>query len=1024
MMCFRMRHLCWSVPFVAVSITAWISSPASVWAQLPATQLTSVFPPGAKAGSSVQVKTGGADQEESTQLLFSHPGIKAAVAMTAATEFEKARPQPGVFDVQIAGDVSAGVYEARVVGRFGISNPRAFVIGNYDETIDAGGNGQPANAKKLTVNSTMNGTVDSNQFDYFTLTLKSGQRVVIDCWAKRIDSRLRGTLILYDPSGKELVRDRGSANDDPLLDFTAAHDGEYRVALYDFTYRGGAEYFYRLTAHSGPQIDFVFPPSGLAGSNNSYVLYGRNLPGGTPAEGVKLKGVALEKLSVNIPLPADDPKFRSLEIGDFVSSTGALLDGIAYRFEKSNPSPIHFARGPVAPETEPNNQPGQSQRVAFPCEVVGQFYPANDVDYFSFEAKKGEVYDIEVISHQLGLPTDPILTIWKMKKNDKGEEVAQDVTQVDDPSDRNNRIASEFDTSTDDPEYRLTADEDAVYRVMVRDQFGERRSDPRMVYRLAIHRGEPDFRLVALPQLLAAPANNNNTVPLGGVSVRKGGAAPIEVRVDRRYGFAGDVEATIEGLPPGATCPSVVIGANSRTGLLIVSATQDAAAWAGTIRVQGKAKVGDRELVRAARAGVAVWNTANRQQELVPYRVTRDLAFAVVDRESQPALVQAAEDKVWETSRGGKLDVPIKVTRRSDFKEDLTLAPINPPNELKPGNFTVKGADGEGKLQIAATNGNVKPGMYTFVLRSDTKLKYQRNPDAVAAAEKEQKEIDATVATLTEKSKQAVDAKVKAPSLVQEAMNAVKQAEQEKTTADSAITRAADDVQVVANALAATREASAKEGGNKALADAVAIVEKAKSAAEAAKTAAEQRAAEAIKKIEQAQAAVQTAQANVPATEKVATEAEAKMKSAQAAKATVDKRLTDAKSANQPKDVQFALVSTPIKVRIVDSCLEMTLAGPTAAVKAGEKLELAVKINRLYGYDDAVEVTLDIPSDAKGLSANKLTLAKGQAEGKLEIAAANDAAAGERALTVKAKGRFNNIEVTTSQPLKLKVDGK
>ena len=46
--------------------------------------------------------------------------------------------------------------------------------------------------------------------------------------------------------------------------------------------------------------------------------------------------------------------------------------------------------------------------VAVPCEIAGQFYPARDLDCYVFQATKGEVFDIEVLSHQLELPTDPI----------------------------------------------------------------------------------------------------------------------------------------------------------------------------------------------------------------------------------------------------------------------------------------------------------------------------------------------------------------------------------------------------------------------------------------------------------------------------------------------------------------------------------------------------------------------------------------------------------------------------------------
>ena len=48
-----------------------------VAAQLPATQLSTVFPPGGQAGSSVEVTVQGSDLEEPARLDFSHSGITA-----------------------------------------------------------------------------------------------------------------------------------------------------------------------------------------------------------------------------------------------------------------------------------------------------------------------------------------------------------------------------------------------------------------------------------------------------------------------------------------------------------------------------------------------------------------------------------------------------------------------------------------------------------------------------------------------------------------------------------------------------------------------------------------------------------------------------------------------------------------------------------------------------------------------------------------------------------------------------------
>ncbi len=97
---------------------------SAVQAQLPQTRITSVFPPGAGIGTSVDVTVGGgADLDELDQMTFSHPGISAVPKADA-----NGNPVPNTFSVSVAADVPPGLYDARVRGLFGISNPRLFRV--------------------------------------------------------------------------------------------------------------------------------------------------------------------------------------------------------------------------------------------------------------------------------------------------------------------------------------------------------------------------------------------------------------------------------------------------------------------------------------------------------------------------------------------------------------------------------------------------------------------------------------------------------------------------------------------------------------------------------------------------------------------------------------------------------------------------------------------------------------------------------------------------------------------------------
>lgn len=917
---------------------------ATAYSQLPTAQLTSVFPPGGKQGTTVEVTIAGSDLDDAEKLVFNHPGIVAQPKMTPATELEKtARPMPNLFTVQIAGDVPPGIYEARAISRFGISNPRSFVVSNLTEENDSAGNNSPEKAVKLAAGTVVNGRIEAGQFDYFKLSMKKGERVVLEVMAQRIDSRLDPTIAVSGSNGRELSRVRDTVGEDCVLDFTAPADGDYSVRLFDAIYGGSADHFYRLSAKSTAYIDFVFPPSAVPGSNGSFTLYGRNLPGGQNVEGMTLNGAPLQKLTVNIAAPGDEAARSQLPLARMAKPRQAWQTGFEYRHADSNPAVIYFAKAPVVAEAEPNNEPAKAQVVTVPCEFVGQFYPQRDVDWVQFDAKKGQVLMIEAISHQLGLGSDPYFAVMKVTKNDKGEETMSDIAQVDDPQDRNNKIGTDYDTSTDDPSYRFTAPDDGTYRVMIRDQFGDGRKDPSYVYRLAIRPLEPDFQLLSVASQPTAGQNNQQGSALAGVILRRGGSTLMNVTINRVDDFKGEIQISAEGLPEGITCRAATIGGEVNSASLVFMATENAAPWSGPVKIVGKAKVGDKDVSRESRYASIVWGSANRQQALPEFRLLRSFQLSVTDKETEPAFVSIGEDKVYETALGGNLEIPVAVTRRGDFKEAIKLTAVGLPNELKPKEINLAADAKDGKFELQVNQQNTKPGTYTFYMKGETKRKYIRNPEAETRAAEEKKQME-------EMSKQL--------------------AETVKT-------------------LTAARDAAVKAAAEAAKG----TDDNAKKAAEEAKT--------------KAEAELKSAQD--------------KVKQADDLKKAIDKRLDDAKKANAPKDVNFALVSTPIKIKIEAAPYKLTAPGPTG-VKQGDKAEFAIKVERLFGFADSVDLSFDAPNGVNGLKVDKLTLKKEDGEAKLTITADKNTPAGEHTATIRAKGKFNNMNVEASVPVVIKVE--
>ena len=129
-----------------------------------------------------------------------------------------------------------------------------------------------------------------------------------------------------------------------------------------------------------------------------------------------------------------------------------------------------------------------------------------------------------------------------------------------------------YNMGTHDPSYRLVAPDDGTYRVMVQDLarpgqdvLHAAQGDPRRVYRLAIRRPAPDFRLVAVPRPpTKLPVEIAAQTTIWSPALRPGSAELIEVFADRRDGFDGEIQLTADGLPRGVTAVPIVIAPGRR----------------------------------------------------------------------------------------------------------------------------------------------------------------------------------------------------------------------------------------------------------------------------------------------------------------------------------------------------------------------------------------------------------------------------------------------------------------------------
>jgi hypothetical protein len=594
--------------------------------------------------------------------------------------------------------------------------------------------------------------------------------VLVECAAREIDSRAEPAVVLTDAAGHELERSRTGAP----IDFTPPADGICLLQVHDATYRGGPAFFYRLTVSTRPHVDFVLPPAGQAGARGKFVLYGRNLPGGAPAEALSADGKPLQQLPVEIELPP------SAVASSPVAIAQASARGYDYRLRTdrgwSNPVTIALTDAAPVQESTANDDANQPAKLTLPCDVAGQFYPQRDRDWFTFDGKKGEAWWIEIFSHRLGVPSDPFLLVQRVTKTDKGEVQSADVQEVYD-SDAS-AGGPDVNTASRDPAFRLEVKEDSTYRVLVRDLFSTTRDDPRLAYVLSVRKERPDFQLFVAAA--RATAKELPTTPL----LRRGGAMPVRVVALRRDGFNGEIQLSVDGLPPGVTCAPATIAPGSAAASLVLVAADSAAAWAGPLRVVGKSDVAAMQTAREARGTIVVVNAGEPPTEAMRARLTAEFPVAISGSDVAPLSIEPAEQKAFEAAAGGKVAVPLKLTWRSDGTGKFKLKPGGHPvfdNATEP---EVDAKAATATVEFDLNKHKLPPGTHTLYVRAEGKVKYVRNPEALKAATDVKAASEKTATAAAAAAKQAAEKLTAAKAGTDAA--AIKAAEKAVTDADAA----------------------------------------------------------------------------------------------------------------------------------------------------------------------------------------------------------------------------------------------
>ena len=662
--------------------------------------MNTVYPAGGQVGQSVELTVSGSNLQGLRTLHCNRPGVRCE------------RLEPSRFRLTIPADTPPGLCDLWAVGDNGISAPRTFAIGNRAEQLEIEPNESAAAAMSVPLDVVINGRIDkAGDSDQFRFEAKQGQRVVIECCAERIDSRLRAVLELFDSTGRRVAVNRGYFGIDPLIDFRVPADGSYVVKVQDLISSGSAEHYYRLDIDTGPRVAFSVPSVIPRGKASRIALYGWNLPHlTTPPRSPN----GFDRLDVEIPASLAEP---SWPLPVRLQPAQAVLAGASFPFHlPGSPAPVIMGVTdvPVVLDRDDNHSSALAQEIVVPCEVSGQLVTGDERDWFAISARRGEVFFIEALGQRIQSPVDLQISVLDAAGQ---QELAQFGDEV-----RN--IGGAFPTSHLDPSGRWVCQADGRYLIAIRNLIGGLPADPRRTYRLSVRREEPDFQLVAVPR----------RDDLGGLNVKRGGREVLDLFAFRQRGCDGAIRVSAKDLPAGVECPDVWLGPGVDRATVVVSADRNSAAvfgelklvgWVSNPSLPGQGRVGNPSYgERAVHGGTIVRsgtpNGWGRLTSQIPLAVAGDAPLRITADGHEPLDHHLYGKLAAKHSPGGVLDIAVHIDRRdTGHQAPVKLIGVGLPELIHNQTAIIPAGQQKGYLSFYLPP-TLPVGRYSLVIRAET----------------------------------------------------------------------------------------------------------------------------------------------------------------------------------------------------------------------------------------------------------------------------------------------------------------
>jgi hypothetical protein len=597
-------------------------------------------PLGVQRGAETEVVFTGARLADAQELMFFEPGITVASLEPAAdSNSVKAK-------LVVAPDCRLGLHQLRIRTATGITNLRTISVGALPQVNEAEPNSDFAAPQKIALDTTVEGTADNEDVDYYLVEAKKGERITAEIEGLRLGYTFFDPYVaILDKDRFELARsdDAPLVRQDCIASVIAPEDGTYIVEARETSFAGNGACRYRLHVGRFPRPLATLPLGGQLG------------------EKVKVEwlGDVAGAKSDEIQLPAEAP----VEFGIFAQDAQGI-------------SPSHnlfrLSKFGNVIEAEPNNSLAEGTPGEAPIAMNGVIGEAKDIDCFKFTGKKGQVFDVRLFARAHGSPLDAVLNVFRVGGAHVGG--SDDIGGY---------------VGAPDSYLRITCPEDDTYVVHVRDHLEQ--GGPTYAYRVEITPVEP-----ALTLGLSERYQYNDIV----APVPQGNRMAFLVNA-ARADFGGDLNLEFKDLPPGVTVETLPIGANRGDVPVLLTAAADAAVGGALVDVIGRpadpnlkleGHLNQRTSLTRGQNNIEVWNQYNQR-----------LATAVTSE--APFTIEIVEPKV-PLVRNGSMNLKIVAKRKEGFTAPIAVAMLyNPPGVGSSGSISIPEGQSEVTIPLTANSG-------------------------------------------------------------------------------------------------------------------------------------------------------------------------------------------------------------------------------------------------------------------------------------------------------------------------------